>query len=438
VEAQILNPLGLGHTTFREPHPVKAGMPAPMPAALAADLAKPYRWTPSGYRERQFEFLEHVAPAGAGSSSAGDMARYMLMLLGSGALEGVQIYGPVTAQAFETPLPRPIAGVGAWRHGLAEYNLPGGFTGVGHSGGTLSFFSNMVVTPKLGLGVFVAVNTESGGGLTEALPKRVVARFYGPPPAPPPPGSLALVRDRSAFEGHYLTTRRAYHGLEGFVFRLVRGQSIKVSPEGRLVVAGPGFVTRLSPVGSPTAGRFVDDDGVTPVVFEMRNGVARRYFTGGGAAERQGILRQPIALILLTVLTAIAAIATLGGLISRLRRDYRESTAQKRAGLMEASQAALWIAAMALFGGWAMNTNDLASVMYDWPGVPLMLASTCALVAAAMAAGNTVFLPFVWRGGRRVDSWTTGRKMRFTLTALIFLAYAVFLATWGALEPWSG
>ncbi|HZZ34838.1 MAG TPA: serine hydrolase, partial [Caulobacteraceae bacterium] len=355
-----------------------------------------------------------------------------------GSVEGVQIYGPVTAQAFQTPLPRPIAGVGAWRHGLAEYDLPGGFTGVGHSGGTLSFFSNMVLTPKLGLGVFVAVNTESGGGLTDALPKRVVERFYAPPAPPAPPGSLALMRDRSAFEGHYLTTRRAYHGLEGFVFRLVRGQSIKVSPEGRLIVAGPGFVARLSPVGSPTAGRFIDDDGVTPVVFEMRDGVARRYYTGGGAAERQNVLRQPVALILLTVMTAVAAIATLGGLISRLRRDYRESTAQRRAGLMEAGQAALWIAAIALFGAWAMNTGDLASVMYDWPGIPLMLASACALVASAMAVGSIVFLPFVWRGGRRVDSWTTGRKMRFTLTALIFFAYAVFLGTWGALEPWSG
>ena len=43
-----------------------------------------------------------------------------------------------------------------------------------------------------------------------------------------------------------------------------------------------------------------------------------------------------------------------------------------------------------------------------------------------------------WRGGRRVDSWTPGRKLRFTITALIFTAFSVDLAYWGALTPWSG
>jgi hypothetical protein len=46
-------------------------------------------------------------------------------------------------------------------------------------------------------------------------------------------------------------------------------------------------------------------------------------------------------------------------------------------------------------------------------------------------------LPVVWRGGRRVESWTSWRKLRFSLTALIFLGFAVILLVWGALQPWS-
>ena len=107
------------------------------------------------------------------------------------------------------------------------------------------------------------------------------------------------------------------------------------------------------------------------------------------------------------------------------------------ASLLQSSQAALWLAAAVLFAGWAMNTRDLAEVMYGWPGWNLWLASACALVAALMSVASLAFLPFAWRGGRRLDSWTVGRKARFTATALIFLGYAVLLGFWGALEPWS-
>src|SRR5207249_1915882 len=154
---------------------------------------EPFHWAPSGYRVRPFEYLEHAAPAGAASSTSGDMARYMLLFLGGGTLDGVNIYGPATARAFATPLPPQAPGVAAWRHGLAEYDLPGGYLGVGHEGGTLSFLSNMVVVPALNLGVFVSTNTDTGGRLVEALPSGIVGHFYAPPPGSPPAGSLALL-----------------------------------------------------------------------------------------------------------------------------------------------------------------------------------------------------------------------------------------------------
>jgi CubicO group peptidase (beta-lactamase class C family) len=39
VEREITGPLGMSHTTFREPYPRRADLPAPMTAALAADRA---------------------------------------------------------------------------------------------------------------------------------------------------------------------------------------------------------------------------------------------------------------------------------------------------------------------------------------------------------------------------------------------------------------
>src|SRR5690606_6463346 len=115
-----------------------------------------YRWTPAGFQPRPYEFIGHIAPAGSASSTAGDMARYMLMLLGGGTLEGKTIYGPRAAQAFRTPQRETPPGINGWAHGFAVYDQPGGHRGFGHDGETLSFNAGMVVTPDLNLGVFVA------------------------------------------------------------------------------------------------------------------------------------------------------------------------------------------------------------------------------------------------------------------------------------------
>jgi len=442
VEEAITRPLGLAHTSFREPHAAAAGLPAPMTPAQAQDLSLGFRWTPIGYRLRGFEYWEQVGPAAAGSSSAGDMSRFMLALLGNGSLDGVQIYGQPSAVALSTPQPTPVRGLPAWRHGLLQTSLPGGFDGVGLHGATLSFHTSLILVPELGLGVFVAANTDSGGDLTSALPGQLVQRFYAGPPGPIAPGSGDLIAARKAFEGVYLSDRRAYGGLEGFVTRLLATETVQVSGDGKLLVRGADVGGVWSLDGAPERGWFASDDGPQRLVFDRRgDGPAGRFFApwGGLTFERVGFLGQAAALTWATTLALVASLATLGGVLMRARRDFRETSGQRRASLLQSSQAILWIAAAGLFAGWVMNINDPAQLMYDWPGWNLLLASACALVAAVMAAVSLVFIPVVWRGGgRRLDSWTAGRKARFTFTALVFAGYAVLLGFWGALEPWTG
>jgi hypothetical protein len=94
---------------------------------------------------------------------------------------------------------------------------------------------------------------------------------------------------------------------------------------------------------------------------------------------------------------------------------------------------------MLLFAAFtAKATSDTAWVMYNWPGALVILASACALVASALTIVTVVALPAVWSGGRRVDSWSYLRKVSFTVTVAIYLAFSLLLATWGALSPWSG
>lgn len=439
IEDEILRPLGMWNTTFREPHPPKSGIPAPMPAALAANLSDGYRWTPAGFEKRGFEHVGHAAPAGSASSTAGDMARYMLMQLGGGQLNGVTIYGPRGAQAFRTPLRRTPAGVNGWAHGFIVYDLPGGFKGYGHDGATLSFLSNMTVVPELGLGVFISTNTETGASLATRFPYALVRQFYAQPQTFPRAGSPELIRARGDFEGYYVSTRRAYGGLEGFVTRIAGGAAVNVTPEGRLFIRTFQDGRTYSLDGPADAGGFISSMGDQRLRFRMENGRAETFQLSDGARlfVRAPWQFRPETLVGLAALTGFAALATLIGIFLRNRRELRENQIQARAALVQNIQAGLWLAAFVLMGVWFGQIGDITRVMYDWPGALLVTASSCALVAAALTLVTIAALPAVWRGGRRVDSWTPLRKVFFTLTVAIYSAFAVVLGMWGALAPWS-
>ncbi|MGE5500906.1 MAG: serine hydrolase domain-containing protein, partial [Ignavibacteriales bacterium] len=436
-EDEIINPLQLTRTTFREPHPEKAGLPHPMNPALARDVADGFRWTANGFERRPFEYVGQIAPAGSASSTAGDMARYMQLLLNGGTLDGATVFSPQIARWMRTSLYRPAPGATGWNYGFEELALPGGHRGFGHLGTTLSFMSSMVLAPDLGLGIFVSTNTDTGAQLRERLPQQIIEHFYAPA-ATIPPGSPSLVDKAGVYEGHYLTTRRAYGGMEGFVDALIGFTNVRVTPGGYLSTTDNEGVHLWAATAKP--GVFRSLDGPETIVFDIRNGRAVRIFGASGTAayERRGDWAGPNLLALLAGLTAVASIATLIGVGFRSRRDFRQTTVQARASLMQTTQAILWLIAMGCFATWAAGTADTAHVVYDWPGPWIVIASACALVASVLAIMTLIMLPVIWRGGRRVDSWTGGRKFAFTVTVLIFSALALDLAYWGALMPWSG
>ncbi len=440
IEDEILVPLGMAHSTLREPHPAKAGLPAPMPANLVDDISEGYRWTPLGFMRRDFEFIGQAAPAGAASSTASDMARFMLMQLGDGRLGSATIYGPATAQAFRSPLLKTPVGINGWAHGLMVFDLSGGYRGYGHGGATMSFFSNMVVVPDLNLGVFISTNTDTGRPLAARLPEQIVQQFYAPPQLFPRTGSPDLAERRKVFAGYYLTTRRAYSGLEGFVDQLTGGANVDVTRDGRLLTKVGGAIHTWVPEGGLDQGRFIETEGSERLAFDMRDDRARAFHPASGTQlfERAPFWRKPLTLAILTALAATAAMVTIAGVVLRNRRKLRENQIQSRASLVQTIQAVLWLLALALFSLWAAKIGDVTQIMYRWPGALILTASACALVAAGLTATTFLALPAIWRGGRRVDSWTHLRKAYFTLTLLIYGAFSIDLGIWGALSPWSG
>ena len=436
IEERVLIPAGLASTTFREPRPERPDLPEPMTAAMADRLSQGYAWKGGGFSARPFEYIGQAAPAGSASSTAGDMARYMTLLLNGGSIDGTSVYSPRVDAALRGNLWRSAPGAAGWTGGLQDIPLPGGRRGLGHMGQTLSFQSNMVLVPQLNLGVFVVANSPGGRVLADTLPASIVRRFFGPPAAPPTAAATPV--DPQAFAGTYLTVRRAYAGLEAFVDRLGGRAKVTSAADGRLITNIEDVERAWLPTEQPGVYRAADG-AAEPLVFRAGdNGKAKLLFApwGGATYERQGLLDSVLLMALLAAATGVAALATLAGLFLRDAREFRQTQVQSRTALLPVLQAGLWMIALACFAVWAVRAHDVLRLVYEWPGGLLVTSSACALVAGILGFVNLALLPIIWKGGRRVDSWTPGRKLRFTATALIFVAFTVLIGLWGGLTGW--
>jgi hypothetical protein len=405
-----------------------------MSAAMAGNVTQNLVWSQGRFVARPFEYLGHNAPAASASSTAADMGRYMTLLLAGGGA----VWSPTVDRALRGDLYRSAPGAVAWTGGMQDLPLPGGRRGFGHDGSTLFSNANLVIVPSLNLGVFVAANSGDASRLTGDLPAQIIREAYGPAAAPPP--GVASPPAASNYVGDYLTTQRAYSGLEAFVGRLRGGAEVEAGINGALVTTFDKVRRAWFPSDEPGVYRAVDGDP-EPLVFRLDDsGRARVLVTGAGTVtyERRGALDNPLLMAGLAGAALICALAVVVGLFLRLSANARQSLVQSRAGLSQTLQSVLWLIAMGCFGTWALaGAAGTERLLLEWPGGLIITASACALVAGILGVGNLVLLPLVWKGGRRVDSWSVGRKLRFTLTTLIFAALTVLIGLWGGLTPWA-
>ena len=427
LETEILNPAGMAHTTGREAYPPRSGLPAPMSADLAQDLSQPYRWTGAGFVADPFEIVGGNAPAGAISSTAGDMARYMTLLLAGGIIDGHTIYGPATAAAIRAPM-RQYPGEAAIDGGFFQSPLGGGLMSYGHNGATMDFHSNLMIVPALRLGVFVSANTESELSLTGVLPALIVQTFYAPP-GPSLAASPAVLRGADLYRGEYLTTRRPFHGLEAFAMGFLT-TPVSVAAPGYLMIGSERFVA----TGEP--GMFQDADHPwVRIQAKAGPGQTTKLLLGSGELWRADWAHQTRTLGLLAVLTTITSVGILYGLASPARWRLPQTLVQRLAGALRGPAALLWLFAVPAFAlKLQVALADQSTVVYDWPGPLVTAASAAALAAAMLSWAAAALTPFAWAGR---GGWGPGRKLRFTATILVFSAFGILLAMLGALQPWN-
>ncbi|MEM7079229.1 MAG: serine hydrolase domain-containing protein [Pseudomonadota bacterium] len=220
LQQQVLAPLAMDGTSLQQP----------LSDELAARLALGYEKTPIGMAPRGFA-VASLAPAQAGSATALDMARLMAELLNP---SGTGVLAATSKRQLLQAAYLPHPGAGAMTLGLFEDSR--------HTqrmvflrGDTGLFHSALLLWPDLSLGVFVAVNAQSGAGLVDGLTKTLQQHWgFAPPDFRLP--ALEPVNYAPQIAGTYVTTRRNHLGA-GKILALLNTLTVEVhADEGELRV----------------------------------------------------------------------------------------------------------------------------------------------------------------------------------------------------------
>jgi len=226
IENHILKPLRMINSTFDQP----------LPPQLAAQMSKGY--LNAAKKPRDFEFVQ-AAPAGALSTTAADMTRFMLAFLQDGSVDGVAILKPETVRQMETrqfELHPMINGLGLT---FMEYCM-NPVRVIAHGGDTVYFHSDMVLVPDEHVGYFLSYNSlgkNVGGGRGEVW-HTFMNRYFsssGEPKVEVDPNTSKS--DGRAVSGVYDGTRR---GETTFLKILALLSQVRVSSDkdGVLTVEG--------------------------------------------------------------------------------------------------------------------------------------------------------------------------------------------------------
>lgn len=226
IERHIFAPLGMRHSSFAQP----------LPSSLAPLLTKGY--ATAGGPVISFDTAQAV-PAASMSSSATDMARFMLAHLRGNVASGPTLLMPATLAQMRTVQYRhhpagPGIALGLYEMDEAAQRV------IGHTGDIPGFHSGMYLLPEQRIGVLILQNTEAGPNMRAALLKRFVDHYLASPPVAAMPQGGAIADASGQLQGSYLTSRRFDTSPLSLSYLL--GQSV-------VRVAGPGTLVIDTHVG---------------------------------------------------------------------------------------------------------------------------------------------------------------------------------------------
>jgi CubicO group peptidase (beta-lactamase class C family) len=416
VEQHILTPLGMTHTSSRQP----------LPAAFRSDVSEGYSWGGGSYNAHKFEIV-NAPPAGSISSSASDMAKFMIAHLNNGILNGQRILADSTAQRMHARAFGHDPRIPGFALGFYEKSSHG-LRIIGHGGDTRWFHTDLALIPEENLGVFVSYNTSTGGELSFGpfLTQFLDHYFPAPVTAATPPADATKEAARIAgeyeFNRHSYTTFQKAIGLAGDI-------RFNAADSGKLVMHSPLGDARLVPIG-PLLYR--DELGGDLVAFQSdSSGHIRRGFLGEApmmTMERVPFSQSPH---LHWVLLGLGVIVFVGILLAAAGRFVRRRLGEARPDdslpgrwllvTLSALYLVFVIAVVSILGG--------SGGLLNGPLTSLKLALALPVIATILTLAAVYVASRQWR----TRAGTRGARLRYSSAVFVALLFTWSLAQWNLL-----
>ena len=427
VENHIFKPLGMTHTTFRQP----------LPDALKPMMSKGYEL--GSQPAKDFEWVE-AAPAGSSSASAIDMTHFMIAQLQNGAYEGTQILRSETAKLMHSRQFELRPDMNGMDLGFYE-ETRNGHRIIGHGGDTQYFHSDLHLLVDDNIGFFISYNSAGKGEISprEAVWHKFLDRYFPyDPPAGATPGSAA--QDAKEIAGRYISSRRSEDTIlkalsafgqahisvnpDGTIscgdFKQLNGQPKKYREIGSLIFREADGQDHLA-VKRDDAGHFIVFGDFIPIVL-----IKAPWYENGLLATI--LIVGALSVFVLTILLwPIAAL---------IRRHYGrplgvEGRDRRLRLLVRLVCIVNLVFALSMVGFFASGLNDigLLSSRYDF------LLRIIQIVGWLGILGTLVVLYNMVRSWSRPQEWLWS-KLGNGLIALACVAFVWFVFTWNLLH-WS-
>ena len=421
IEKRIIQPLGMNRTTIAQP----------LPDRLASDISVGYVYGKDGYMPQEFELIR-VAPAGAVSTTATDMARFMIAQLQLGRYGNERILGEVAAREMQSPQFRPAPGVSALCLGIYETPL-NGLRIIGHAGDTVFFHSNLFIIPKEQVGLFITCNSPGGSPLRNDFRAAFLERYYPSQDAPRPPKKETGQRI-PALEGTYESMIYNTSTIEKYFLPLLQF-TMKATPNGTLMASFQKYVSEIEEV-KPYTFRSVDGiqafHGDQVFVSNSEGHVTQYYLANApfmpfkriplhATARFTDVVKTICLALFLSVL-----IWPVGAIISRRRKlKERDIPVFRRTARWIAGSAAILMLLFVLLLSMMMNQTNLVERFFTSITVPLPLILL--LVMPVIAAILTFFvIPLAVLAWLK-KYWTFQGRIHYTLVTAALVAFIWWL-----------
>lgn len=227
VEKHIFQPLGMSSSTFAEP----------LPEELAERMAQGYVHKAGTFKTKDFELIHNFGPAGSMTSSAPDMANFMIAHLNNGRFGNKRILKEDTAKLMHSRQFSPSPHVNGAGLGFFETRINGRCL-LTHAGDTGAFHSDLHLLKEEGMGLFVSYSSAASIPISSRsfLLQAFMDRYYPAtlPRVTPPEDFAERAGD---YAGSYRMTRGSHTKIEKLFSAF---GSIKVAPteDNTLLITG--------------------------------------------------------------------------------------------------------------------------------------------------------------------------------------------------------